>query len=524
MELAALTFLDGVDADVAFIAAAAGVAIHAPFAGVFAREVEFAEVDAFARRDVEKVRRLDSADALRVGVVEDPLVVVQVGQVTASVQHAMADFLDDAAVFVFEQKITPLFVAEPVFGLGEDVGGIAPDEVGGVTVRDDDAQITAIHVGGDQSGEVAAFGLRPAMQHDEALSIRANEQVVGVMFGFGEVLHHLTGLREQFMGDDEFLSAGFQIHMSDARARRGHLVKKAVADSSVAVAGATVGNAGEVAGHGLFTIGSERVNRSRKRGLLHRLHIQKVADELVFFALIPNHFGFGAGNPLQHATLLPAPCVALAQGNPLVVVLEVDHADLNHIIPGGGAPFKAGSIAQHKAIVGGELKLVVVSEPMKPRAFGDDAGRWEVFGGLALGACDHGTRGKRGETISEELTATGMGWHADVNVRGRITLPPDCIGAGKSGERDACCLADSDFDGAQILDRCAHEKMRSFCCCLSIVRNAIFPRGLLGELGDGRRASLPDFDFVILQKAVQSATIWPGGDDIVFRPEWICER
>jgi hypothetical protein len=51
----------------------------------------------------------------------------------------MTNLFNDAGILVFEKEVTPLFVTQPAFGLRKNMCGIAPDEVRGITVRNDDA-------------------------------------------------------------------------------------------------------------------------------------------------------------------------------------------------------------------------------------------------------------------------------------------------------------------------------------------------------------------------------------------------
>ena len=96
MKLPALVTLRRINAHIALVAAGARVIVHAPFARVSSRRREVAEVDALVRLDVIQVRRLQAAHAFGIGVVQYPLVVVQVSQVPAVIEHAMADLFDDA--------------------------------------------------------------------------------------------------------------------------------------------------------------------------------------------------------------------------------------------------------------------------------------------------------------------------------------------------------------------------------------------------------------------------------------------
>jgi hypothetical protein len=134
------------------------------------------------------------------------------------------------------------------------------------------------------------------------------------------------------VGHDQLRLAGFEIHMGDAGAFGRHVVEEAVFDSGVAVARPAIRHAGEVAGYGLPAIRTQCVNGRGQRALVACLHIEDVAHEVVLLAVIPDHFRFRPGNPLQHATLLPAPRASGAEGNPLVALLQVHHAHLDHVV------------------------------------------------------------------------------------------------------------------------------------------------------------------------------------------------
>ena len=185
--------------------------------------------------------------------------------------------------------------------------GIAPDEVRGIAVRDDDAQITAVHVGRNQSRQMTPFGLGPAMQHDKAFSVGSNEQVVGVVLGVRVVLHHCARVCEQLVRNDESLRARFQIHVRDAGGLRSHLIKNFVPDARIAVARTAIRHARKVAGDRFFAVRTQCIDRGRQRVFLAGLHVHDVAHELVLLAVVPDDLRLGARDPLQHAALLPVP-------------------------------------------------------------------------------------------------------------------------------------------------------------------------------------------------------------------------
>ena len=91
----------------------------------------------------------------------------------AAVEHILPDLLDDSRVLVLKQEIPPLVITQPTLALREDMSGIAPNEVGGEAIGDDDSQVAAIHVRGAQSRQVPAGRLRPTMQQNEPLSVWA---------------------------------------------------------------------------------------------------------------------------------------------------------------------------------------------------------------------------------------------------------------------------------------------------------------------------------------------------------------
>ena len=61
---------------------------------------------------------------------------------------------------------------------------------------------------------------------------------------------------------------------------------------------------------------------------------------------------------------------------------------------------EADLVAEHKTVVRRELQLVVVAEPMKPRAARDLADGWELRGVLRAQSRADGCGGKRGEELA----------------------------------------------------------------------------------------------------------------------------
>lgn len=110
-------------------------------------------------------------------------------------------------------------------------------------------------------------------------------------------------------------------------------------------------------------------------------------------AVVPHDGGVGAGDPLEHAALLPVPGVGGAEFDPLVFVLEIDHADLDDIVGFGGAVLEVHLIGQDVAVVGRELQFVIVAEPVEARQAGDLA--------------DGGERGSRVGVLADEMGGGG---------------------------------------------------------------------------------------------------------------------
>src|SRR5688572_33490810 len=105
-----------------------------------------------------------------------------------------------------------------------------------------------------------------------------------------------------------------------------------IGDAGVAVAGARVVEPTEIAAYGGLAVGGERVDWMGNGPQLACGRIEDSADEVVVLAVVPEDFGCAAGNPLEHAALLPAPRFRAAELNPAVVVLEVHHADADFVV------------------------------------------------------------------------------------------------------------------------------------------------------------------------------------------------
>jgi hypothetical protein len=67
------------------------------------------------------------------------------------VKHAPAYRTDfPATLLVLDEKIIPLVDSKPVARLNENMIGVAPDEMRGITVGNDDSNIAPIKIGSQQ--------------------------------------------------------------------------------------------------------------------------------------------------------------------------------------------------------------------------------------------------------------------------------------------------------------------------------------------------------------------------------------
>ena len=83
------------------------------------------------------------------------------------------------------RKLPQLESPSQSFRLHENMIGIAPDEVRGVAVGNDDADVAAVRVGCDQASETAPVRIPPAVQNYEPGTIGIKQQMVEVMFDAG---------------------------------------------------------------------------------------------------------------------------------------------------------------------------------------------------------------------------------------------------------------------------------------------------------------------------------------------------
>lgn len=213
-------------------------------------------------------------------------------------------------------------------------------------------------------------------------------------------------------GEDELFFAGFEVDAPEAGVGGGEDVFVGVGDAVVTVAGTGVVEAAEVGGDAPFAIGTEGVEGAWEGAFFAGFDVEEVADQLAVLTVVPHDGGVGAGDPLEHAALLPVPGVRGAEFDPFVVVLEIDHADLDDVVGFGGAVLEVDLIGQDVAVVGGELQFVVVPEPVEAGLAGDLADGGERGGGVGVLAEEMGGGGEGEEAAgggAEEVAAV-HGW------------------------------------------------------------------------------------------------------------------
>jgi hypothetical protein len=195
--------------------------------------------------------------------------------------------------------------------------------------------------------------------------------MVEPVLGLGHLLGRKVGLlRRQRVRrgirqrDDHLLLARLQIDPEDTRFGRRQVVGVRVRQAGITVAGPRVVDASEIGRKSRPAVGTQAIDRVPDRAALTRLDVHHVTHKPVVLPVVPENLPVGTGNPLQHATLLPAPRTALAQIDPTVPVLQIDHADPDHIVRARAAVLEVHLHPQAVAARRIKLPFVIVSEPM----------------------------------------------------------------------------------------------------------------------------------------------------------------
>ena len=287
--------------------------------------------------------------------------------------HLAAHRLDAAVGRVFQQAeaAAKLWMPRP----GKDLLGISPDKVRDhACPRVDLAQTGAVEADRKHPRVPAARGLLPAVQEDGATAVGRHEQMVEPVLALAKATWkgHVEDVGKRHEHRD---LTGFQIDPLHAHLGRSRLTCPRVGKPGVAVAGAELVDAAEVGRDRGAAIGREGVDGRRQRAgrpTGHLVHAGHVAFRL---AIVVDHEPIAAGNPLQHAALLPAPGPRLAEANPAVTIGQIDHAHLDRVGGRRGAVLKPDRVAQAVPHLRIKLQLVVVGKPVVPRAAGDRSHR-----------------------------------------------------------------------------------------------------------------------------------------------------
>ena len=202
-----------------------------------------------------------------------------------------------------------------------------------VAGRVDHVQVASIELGGEHSRNKSALQrLPPSVQENKSLAVRADEQVVHVVPVVGQLfakMRHGGQIGDRY---DEIAFAALQIQSPNAGIFRRSLVDKRVLDALIAIARPQSLNAGKIGGHRPLAVGTDRINWFGQRSLRGGFYVEHVTDVAAVLPIVPNYLRLGSRQPLQHATLLPAPSRTGTECNPTVVVLRVDHADVDHVV------------------------------------------------------------------------------------------------------------------------------------------------------------------------------------------------
>ena len=86
--------MHGIDANGLAVRADSGMRVDSPLARIFPGQMKLAQVDAATGRDMIEVGDLHPTVGLGVGVVQDPIVVGQVRQMTTRIEDPFSDLPD----------------------------------------------------------------------------------------------------------------------------------------------------------------------------------------------------------------------------------------------------------------------------------------------------------------------------------------------------------------------------------------------------------------------------------------------
>ena len=278
------------------------------------------------------------------------------------------DGLEIARPFVEETEITAIRMGP---GPGQDMVIVEPDEVRSDTTVVYDPHVASVGCARQHACSTPRPIHGPAMQKFEARAIGTDEQVVEPVFCPGDI--SVRGRDRDDVGEREnqIVCPGFEVDAPDAGVVGREVVVVGVRDAGVAVAGPGVVVSGEVGREGGLAVRREGIDGGGDCPFRSRSRVEEVGDESVPLAIVPDDPGVRTGEPLQHASLLPAPGGTSTEFGPAIPILQIDHSDRDVVVGRGRSMLEVDFHAEHVTAAGVELELVVVGEPVVPRASGE---------------------------------------------------------------------------------------------------------------------------------------------------------
>ena len=175
------------------------------------------------------------------------------------------------------------------------------------------------------AGRAVLVPQTPAVEERNSFAVRAEQHVVEPA---GRIFHIRTVIQVGNFrhADHQFRSVVLEVNQPDAFIVGAVDFFIFVKCAGIAVSRTFAVQTGEIEAERPLAVGAETVDRAADGLLFAGFDIQNAGNEMVAFAVVVNHFGFGVVEPLEHAALLPAPGVGFRQRDEFVVVLQVDHA------------------------------------------------------------------------------------------------------------------------------------------------------------------------------------------------------
>src|SRR5262245_24133187 len=326
------TLVCGVDRNNPAVPAESRVGVHAK-AVVRTRALQFRQGHKLLRRSMKEEQVLKAVHV--VGVCNDPFTAgagneapVPVAAETVVHVHWPEQLLGRSSPVILEHEVPgPSLVAarRPMTAEIKNEVVVQPGVVARIVVQV--ANVRTIR--GHRIGLVE-FVLRILDEHDEPLATWAPALAEDV-----EASRFRDSAREGDRGQlverhDELRLAAIHVHLPDAGLVRRRPALGLAFDGGVIC---SLMVALEIVGEGSAAVRRQVIYRPRQRPPLTRLEVVQPADEglLVVGPIVPGDL-IRCGPPLQPRALLPVPGGRRADRFPLVVVLQIDHANLGAII------------------------------------------------------------------------------------------------------------------------------------------------------------------------------------------------